>query len=182
MMTHSSLNLPSLLLLHQNASPSAIKILVGNKCDAESSLRMVEKEQAARLAAHYEVPFFECSCKHNINIQPMFVTLCERIGDFLQKNVRERLELKVCGIFLMLLSNNSTSSQSFGNQENHFNYEGQQQQIINDSIIKRLEETEANSASNANSAYSRCSGCVAGYAPSYVGGGAGGGGEKEHES
>ncbi len=57
--------------------------------------------------------------------------------------------------------------------------------MITDSIIKRLEETEANAAGGANSAYSRCSSCVAGYAPAYVGGGGGGGGgggEKEHES
>lgn len=118
--------------IDENASPSAIKILIGNKCDTDQSLRMVDKEQGASLAARFDVPFFECSCKHNINIHPMFLELCERIGEHLEKN------------------------------ENHFNYEGQNQKIINDTIIKRLEEeNEANQQSN--STLRSCSNCVVNY-------------------
>ena len=153
---------------------------MGNKCDADSALRVVDKEQGARLAAQYEVPFFECSCKHNINIQPMFVTLCERIGEYLEKNVSSGGGDDGDDNLFIIFS--SFPSFFLLPQENHFNYEGQQQQMITDSIIKRLEETEANAAGGANSAYSRCSSCVAGYAPAYVGGSGGGGGEKEHES
>ena len=48
-------------------------------------------------------------------------------------------------------------------QENHFNYEGQhQQQIINDSIIKRLEENNNNETGQQSSLKS-CSNCVANY-------------------
>ena len=42
-------------------------MLIGNKCDAES-LRQVDREQGEEMARKMQVPFYECSCKNNINI------------------------------------------------------------------------------------------------------------------
>ena len=61
-------------------------MLIGNKCDAES-LRQVDREQGEAMARKMEVPFYECSCKNNINISPMFEELCEKIHDYLEQNV-----------------------------------------------------------------------------------------------
>src|SRR5699024_5066967 len=71
----------------QNASPGAIKILVGNKCDADQSLRVVDTDQGRAMATRLDVPFFECSCKHNLNVVAIFTELCHRIHDHLEKNV-----------------------------------------------------------------------------------------------
>lgn len=70
----------------KNASPNAVKVLVGNKCDADQ-LRVVEQERGAQMAAQMSVPFFECSCKQNINIQAMFIDLCCRINEQVEQNV-----------------------------------------------------------------------------------------------
>lgn len=48
---------------------------------------MVDREQGELLAQKLAVPFFECSCKHNINIQDMFIELCQQIKDHLEQNV-----------------------------------------------------------------------------------------------
>ncbi|XP_076322707.1 ras-related protein Rab-8A-like isoform X2 [Tachypleus tridentatus] len=63
-----------------NASPDVVKILVGNKCDA-LHLRQVEKERGEKMADNFEIPFFECSCKQNINIDSAFLTLARAIRE-----------------------------------------------------------------------------------------------------
>ncbi|CAM1301691.1 Uncharacterised protein g3044 [Pycnogonum litorale] len=64
--------------IEENASPDVVKVLAGNKCDAESK-RSLEPDKGQKLAESFEMPFFECSCKNNINIQDAFVTLARLI-------------------------------------------------------------------------------------------------------
>lgn len=72
----------------KNSSPQVIKCLVANKCDLDQSYRVVDREQAEQLAKKLDVPFYECSCKNNINIQTMFMELCHRIHYQLEQDVR----------------------------------------------------------------------------------------------
>lgn len=71
----------------KNASPQVIKILVANKCDLDQNYQIVDHEQAKQLAKRLDVPFYECSCKNNLNIQNLFFDLCHRIHDQLEQNV-----------------------------------------------------------------------------------------------
>ncbi|CAN7980604.1 unnamed protein product [Ixodes pacificus] len=66
--------------VEENASPEVVKVLVGNKCDA-THIRQIEKERGEKMAESFDIPFFECSCKQNINIQEAFVTLARKIRE-----------------------------------------------------------------------------------------------------
>ena len=57
-----------------------VKVLAANKCDA-SLHRTVEAERGQKLAEHFDMPFFEVSCKENINIEEAFLTLARRIRE-----------------------------------------------------------------------------------------------------
>ncbi|XP_054162474.1 uncharacterized protein LOC128960425 [Oppia nitens] len=64
--------------IEENASPDVVKILVANKSDAQQ-LRVVDHESGLQLAQQYSVPFFECSCKSNINIHQIFHDITQLI-------------------------------------------------------------------------------------------------------
>ena len=49
-------------------------ILIGNKCDLENE-RKVSKEEGEKFALKYNIKFFECSAKKNININQAFESL-----------------------------------------------------------------------------------------------------------
>ncbi|XP_054713992.1 ras-related protein Rab-8A-like [Uloborus diversus] len=66
--------------VEENASPDVVKVLVGNKCD-NSSLRVVEQEQGRKVAESCDVPFFECSCKEDVNIDEIFMTVARMIRE-----------------------------------------------------------------------------------------------------
>ncbi|XP_076332788.1 ras-related protein Rab-8A-like [Tachypleus tridentatus] len=66
--------------IEENAAPDVVKILVGNKCDA-SHLRQVDKERGIKMADSFDIPFFECSCKQNINIDGAFLTIARVIRE-----------------------------------------------------------------------------------------------------
>ena len=55
-----------------------IKVLVANKSDAQQ-LRVVDQESGRKLAEQYSVPFYECSCKSNVNIHEIFNEMTELI-------------------------------------------------------------------------------------------------------
>ncbi|XP_003743772.1 GTP-binding protein ypt2 [Galendromus occidentalis] len=74
--------------VEENASPDVVKVLVGNKCDATSQ-RQVEASQLAKMAEQLDIAHFECSCKQNINIQEVFITLARLIQK--QKEEKEKL-------------------------------------------------------------------------------------------
>lgn len=60
------------------ASESAIKILVGNKSDADDK-RKVSVEEGKELAARYNIPFLETSAKNSKNVTEAFLTLSKEI-------------------------------------------------------------------------------------------------------
>ena len=65
-------------MINKEASDKAQKILVGNKVDKEES-REVTKEEGEKLAKEFNLPFFECSSKENININEVFDVLAKKI-------------------------------------------------------------------------------------------------------
>jgi len=60
------------------ASESAIKILVGNKSDAEEK-RKVSTQEGKDLAARYNIPFIETSAKASSNVIESFHMLSKEI-------------------------------------------------------------------------------------------------------
>jgi GTPase SAR1 family protein len=54
-------------------------IVVGNKIDLESR-RAVDKANGQQLAASVGAPYFETSAKTNENIELVFLTICEAVG------------------------------------------------------------------------------------------------------
>lgn len=60
------------------ASESAIKILVGNKCDAEDK-RKVSVQEGKDLAARYNISFMETSAKMSSNVNEAFQMLSKEI-------------------------------------------------------------------------------------------------------
>ncbi|XP_073984530.1 RAS oncogene family member RabX4 [Rhodnius prolixus] len=66
--------------IEENASPEVVKVLAGNKCDATSQ-RVVDQEMGQKIAENYDIPFYEVSCKQNINIEKIFLTLARLIRD-----------------------------------------------------------------------------------------------------
>ncbi|XP_024877640.1 SH3 domain-containing kinase-binding protein 1-like [Temnothorax curvispinosus] len=66
--------------IQENASPDVVKVLAANKCDATAN-RAVEAERGQKIAENFDMPFFEVSCKENINIEEAFLTLARRIRE-----------------------------------------------------------------------------------------------------
>ncbi len=64
-----------------------MKILVGNKSDAQTQ-RVVEESEGQKIANSYNVPFYECSCKSNLNVQQIFLEIANLISIQWQQNVR----------------------------------------------------------------------------------------------
>ncbi|GLV41302.1 RabX4 [Carabus blaptoides fortunei] len=70
--------------IEENASPDVVKVLVGNKCEATAQ-RSVDAERGQKIADNFEMPFFEVSCKDNINIEAAFLTLARKIREQREK-------------------------------------------------------------------------------------------------
>ncbi|GIY26669.1 ras-related protein Rab-8A [Caerostris extrusa] len=66
--------------VEENASPDVVKVLVGNKCDS-TNLRVVDQDQGRKVAESCDVPFFECSCKEDVNIDEIFLTVARMIRE-----------------------------------------------------------------------------------------------------
>ncbi|KAH0554999.1 ras-related protein Rab-8A [Microplitis demolitor] len=66
--------------IQENASPDVVKVLTANKCDATNN-RAVDAERGQKIADNFDMPFFEVSCKENINIEDAFLTLARRIRE-----------------------------------------------------------------------------------------------------
>lgn len=98
--------------IQENAAPDVVKILTGNKCECNPPQRAVDKDRGEKvwiavtmnkwsdevnglfdvnlqIADNFDMPFFEVSCKQNINIEEAFVTLARKI--------REQREHRVSG-------------------------------------------------------------------------------------
>ena len=66
-------------------------ILIGNKCDLESE-RKIPKEEGIKEAKNNGFPFFETSCKDNINIEEAINTIVSMITDERGQIKKERNE------------------------------------------------------------------------------------------
>ena len=55
-------------------------VLVGNKCDLTDK-RVVSKEEGEKEAENYGFPFFETSCKDNINIEKAIIAIVNIISE-----------------------------------------------------------------------------------------------------
>ncbi|XP_022245108.1 ras-related protein Rab-8A-like isoform X2 [Limulus polyphemus] len=76
-----------------NASPDLVKVLVGNKCDV-THLRQIERERGEKLADSFNIPFFECSCKQNINVQETFLALARLVRQERERRASKLDELE----------------------------------------------------------------------------------------
>ena len=54
------------------ASPTVKMVLIGNKCDREESIRVIDKSKGEMLAKELDIPFLETSAKNDYNVDVMF--------------------------------------------------------------------------------------------------------------
>lgn len=79
--------------VQENAAHDVVKVLAGNKCDA-SHQRVVEYERGLKFADSFDIPFYECSCKQNINIQEAFIALARKIREQRERRASKFDELE----------------------------------------------------------------------------------------
>ena len=68
-------------------------ILIGNKCDLESE-RKIPKEEGEKEARNNGFPFFETSCKENVNIDETINAIVSMITDEKGQIKKERNEIE----------------------------------------------------------------------------------------
>jgi Ras-related protein Rab-8A len=56
------------------------KILIGNKCDMVDD-KAVSTEEGERLAKEFNIPFWECSAKTDLNVESSFVSIARAVKD-----------------------------------------------------------------------------------------------------
>jgi Ras-related protein Rab-8A len=66
--------------IQQHADVHVNKILVGNKCDRLDE-KVVSTAEGQKLAAEFQMPFWECSAKTDINVDPAFQGLAAAVKD-----------------------------------------------------------------------------------------------------
>ena len=66
--------------IQQHADVHVNKILVGNKCDMLDE-KVVSTEEGEKLAKEFGIPFWECSAKNDINVDPAFIGIARAVKD-----------------------------------------------------------------------------------------------------
>ncbi|XP_065212362.1 ras-related protein Rab-13 [Planococcus citri] len=72
--------------IQENASQNVVTVLAGNKCDAEYQ-RTVDRTNGEKLAETFDMPFFEISCKNDVNIEAALLTLTRMIRERASQNI-----------------------------------------------------------------------------------------------
>ena len=62
-----------------NADKQVNKILIGNKCDVDDSMRAVTRAQGEQLAKEYGMAFFETSAKKDIGVADAFSSIARQV-------------------------------------------------------------------------------------------------------
>ena len=91
---YSFLNLRNWIKGIQYNNPSIKLVLVGNKCDEPN--RVVSEEEGKKMAAEFNIGFFETSLKTNKNINEVFNYL---VGEILKEKEGEKIDEKGCYIY-----------------------------------------------------------------------------------
>ncbi|XP_030639929.1 ras-related protein Rab-8A-like isoform X2 [Chanos chanos] len=73
--------------IEEHASADVVKMLLGNKCDMNSS-RQVSVQRGEQLAAERGITFMETSAKADINVENAFVTLARHIKAKVEKKMQ----------------------------------------------------------------------------------------------
>ena len=68
-------------------------VLVGNKCDLSDEIREITMEEGQNKANEYKVPFFETSCKDDINVKEVFEKIAEDIDN--KQNLQKVIGIKI---------------------------------------------------------------------------------------
>jgi GTPase SAR1 family protein len=77
--------------INETAEEDVVKFLVGNKLDLAES-RVVNREEALKIASEYDMRYFETSAKHKINVHEVFSELIEDVS---KKTTEKGLQSKV---------------------------------------------------------------------------------------
>ena len=64
--------------IYETAEANVVKFLVGNKLDLTES-RVVDREEAMKVASEYDMKYFETSAKHKIAVSEVFAELIEDV-------------------------------------------------------------------------------------------------------
>ncbi len=64
--------------INETAEEDVVKYLVGNKLDLAES-RVVNREEALKIAAEYGMRYYETSAKHKINVNEVFGELIDEV-------------------------------------------------------------------------------------------------------
>mmetsp|Transcript_2358 Transcript_2358/g.5535 ORF Transcript_2358/g.5535 Transcript_2358/m.5535 type:complete len:207 (-) Transcript_2358:1083-1703(-) len=66
--------------IQMHADVNVNKILIGNKCDVQDQ-RAVSFEEGDALAKEYNIHFYECSAKQDLNVEKTFLTIATDVKD-----------------------------------------------------------------------------------------------------
>lgn len=127
-----------------------VKILAGNKCECSTSQRAVEKERGEKvcdnylfrfwtidtailqlvlmdsflqIAENFDMPFFEVSCKQNINIEECFLSLARSIREQRDNRVTFEIFLRFQGYKNVILGRQLKWRRSTDkNEKKHFEW------------------------------------------------------------
>lgn len=66
--------------IHSYAENNVNIVLIGNKCDLTDK-KVIDTEKGKELAKEYNIQFFECSAKNDINVNEAFTSLVKQVTD-----------------------------------------------------------------------------------------------------
>ena len=71
--------------IKEEASKNVVIYLASNKIDVADDLKVITPEEGQKMAAEYQMPFFETSAKEGININEIFEDIFEKVDEVFSK-------------------------------------------------------------------------------------------------